>query len=86
MAYKIVVEKAAGKSFNKLDEPAKKHIAEFLKKLGKTESPRSFGIAMKGNSGLWRYRVGDYRIIAHIKDNTITITVTKIDHRREVYR
>ena len=36
--------------------------------------------------GLWKYRVGDYRIVAKIEDQLIRILVVRIGHRREVYR
>ncbi|MDE5797586.1 MAG: type II toxin-antitoxin system RelE/ParE family toxin [Treponemataceae bacterium] len=37
-------------------------------------------------AGLWRYRVGDYRIICDIQDDKILVTILRIAHRREVYR
>lgn len=45
------------------------------------------GTALTGNKNeQWRYRVGNYRIIAHIDDETITILVLEIGHRREIYK
>ena len=38
-----------------------------------------------GLAGLWRYRIGDYRLIAEISDGTVTIVVLEIGHRRDVY-
>ena len=41
---------------------------------------------MSGNlAGLWRYRVGDYRIICKIQDDELVITVVRVGHRRNVY-
>jgi mRNA interferase RelE/StbE len=49
--------------------------------------PRSIGEALHGDkSGLWRYRVGDYRLICQIEDARLVIVVLNIGHRREVYR
>jgi mRNA interferase RelE/StbE len=41
---------------------------------------------MQGDHRLWRYRIGDYRMIAEIENQIVTITIIKIGHRREVYR
>ena len=50
-------------------------------------NPRLKGyIKLEGEDGLYRYRVGDYRIIYQISDTTITVIIIKIGHRREVYR
>ncbi len=51
------------------------------------DNPRDLGAALSGRlAGHWRYRVGDYRIICKIEDETITILVIEIGHRREIYR
>ena len=51
------------------------------------ENPRRFGHALTGDrEGLWRYRVGDYRIIAAIEDDRFVVLVVAVGHRREVYR
>lgn len=86
MAYRIVLESVAAKTFDKLDKPIKNKIQLFIDTLAEVDNPRAKGIAMQGAGQLWRYRVGDYRLIANINDNIITITILKIGHRREVYR
>lgn len=40
----------------------------------------------ENNSGLWRYRVGNYRIVADIEDDVLVILVVDVDHRSKVYR
>jgi mRNA interferase RelE/StbE len=51
------------------------------------ENPRRLGQALKGPPpGLWRYRVGDFRIIVRIEDKIVTVLVLEIGNRREVYR
>jgi mRNA interferase RelE/StbE len=37
-------------------------------------------------AGLWRYRVGDYRLICHIDDEAGSVRVLRIAHRKEAYR
>jgi len=51
------------------------------------EDPRQIGSPLRGNRhhNLWRYRVGDYRIIAEINDRDIRILIVRIAHRRRVY-
>jgi mRNA interferase RelE/StbE len=66
-----------------------RHIVAYLEeRVSPREDPRSVGKALLGKkyTEQWRYRVGDYRIIAEIKDETVTILVVEIGHRREVYR
>ena len=52
------------------------------------DNPRSIGEALKGSrlGEFWKYRVGDYRIIASIEDRTVCILIVRIGNRREVYR
>lgn len=75
------------KALNKLDTHISLRITDWIRKnLEGCENPRQFGKALTGNHyGEWRYRVGDYRIIAEIHDDRIIILVTSVGHRREVY-
>ena len=52
------------------------------------DDPRRLGVAMQEAKyrNLWRFRVGDYRIIAEIVDESARILVLRIAHRRTVYR
>ncbi|MBR2462237.1 MAG: type II toxin-antitoxin system RelE/ParE family toxin [Spirochaetaceae bacterium] len=51
------------------------------------DDPRSRGHALTGElSGLWRYHVGDWRIICKIKDTELIILVVDLGHRRSIYR
>lgn len=86
MGYKIQFKSSAEKELAKLDKPIQRRIAGFIEELKTLDNPRVYGIAMQGNSRRWRYRIGDYRMIAEINDNTITIIIFKIGHRGEVYR
>lgn len=56
------------------------------KNLEGCENPRQHGKGLTANrSGQWRYRVGDYRLLADIKEDTITILIINVGHRRDVY-
>ncbi len=52
------------------------------------DNPRSIGEALKGSrlGDFWKYRVGDYRIIANNEDDALRVLVVRIGNRREVYR
>ncbi|MCQ9120933.1 addiction module toxin RelE [Rodentibacter pneumotropicus] len=63
-----------------------KRILNYLKELQTLENPRDRGKGLVGElSGMWRYRVGDYRIICHIDNGELLITALELGHRREIY-
>lgn len=86
MVYKIVYDKKAIKSLSKLDKGQQKMIISWIEKnLVDTDNPKQHGKALKGNlKEYWRYRVGDYRILADINDDEIKIIIFNIGHRREI--
>lgn len=86
--YNIIFEKKAKKQIDKLDNSVKKIIKKWLlKNLVGCENPRLHGRELTGNkSGLWRYRIGDYRIIADIQDDKLVIVAISIEHRKQVYK
>lgn len=88
MAWKIKVTKTAAKQLKKIDKIVQRRIFDFLKnKLEPTGNPRQYGKALRGKKGeLWRFRVGDYRLICSIEDKTLTILVLALGHRKKVYR
>ena len=88
MAWKIETKPKADKDFESLDKPIQKRIKKFIDlRLACLEDPRSIGESLSGPlKELWKYRVGDYRIICDIQDNVITILVLSIGNRKEVYR
>ncbi len=87
MIYQVEYTKTALKQLKKMDKQIAAFILSFIEqKLVDCEDPRLYGKALQGNHlGKWRYRVGDYRILAQINDTTIIITVLEIGHRREIY-
>ena len=83
---KIVLTQKAEKQLRKLENNTAKKILTYLQEVSLLEDPRSRGKSLTGDlKSLWRYRVGDYRILCYIEDEKILITVVKIGHRREVY-
>lgn len=89
MSWKIEFERQAQRAFDKLDMTSKARIARFIdQRLIPSEDPRELGKPLTGTDyrGVWRFRVGDYRLLTRIEDRIVTIIVLKIGHRSDVYR
>ena len=86
MAWRIDFTRNADKAMRKLDKGVAARVFDELDEIAKLEDPRSRGKALTGNlAGVWRYRVGDYRILCDINDGRLVILVVDVAHRREVY-
>lgn len=87
MTYHVELTEQARKSLKKMDRQTAKFITAWIRKnLEGCTNPRQHGKGLTANrSGQWRYRVGDYRIIAEIQDDKIIILILTIGHRSEVY-
>ncbi len=87
MKYTVTFTKDALKQLKKMDKVTAALILGWIRKnLQGCDNPRVHGKGLTANrSGQWRYRVGDYRIIAEIQDDNILILVLNIGHRRDVY-
>ena len=85
--YKVVFSKNALKQIKKLDKSIAALIIGWIEKnLENCDDPRIHGKGLTANrSGQWRYRVGDYHILADIDDEKITVLVVSVGHRRDVY-
>ncbi|MCF0156244.1 MAG: type II toxin-antitoxin system RelE/ParE family toxin [Veillonella sp.] len=86
--YQVSFSESALKDLKKLDKSVSRVIKNWvIKNLVDTPNPRLHGKALTGNlSGVWRYRVGDYRLFAEINDNNITIFIFEVAHCREIYK
>lgn len=86
MAWAVELTESAEKTLAKLDRQVALRITKFLReKLSQMDDPRAAGKALVG-SDLWRYRVGDFRLVVSIEDAAVRILVIRVGHRREVYR
>ena len=87
MKYDVEYSKTAMNTIKKMDSSTSKLIRIWIEKnLMNTENPRIKGKALTGDlKGLWRYRVGDYRILAEIQDAKIVILILDIGHRSKIY-
>lgn len=85
--YQVEYTPRAIKQFKKLDKPTRALLFGWIEKnLVGCENPRVHGKGLTANrSGQWRYRLGDYRILAEIQDEKLIILVLEVGHRREIY-
>ena len=87
MAWKIEFDRDVNKDLKKISKSDQKIIINYIKnRIAVSEDPKSFGKPLRDEfCGLWRYRVGDYRIICKIEDHNLIILVITIGHRKNVY-
>ena len=88
MVWKIEYDSRVVKDLKKLDRKVQQQIlAYFDERIAPSSDPRSFGKALTSSfSGLWRYRIGDYRAICKIEDERLTVLVVRVGHRSKVYK
>ncbi len=88
MTWTIEFDDRARKELRKLDTSSQQDVLKYLKeRLSKIKDPKIFGKPLLyESSGLWRYRVRDIRIICRISEDDQVIFVTRIGHRKHVYR
>jgi mRNA interferase RelE/StbE len=86
LAWTIEWSDSAKKQLRKLDRQVARQIADYLDTKAAPQ-PRAVGKALTAQfASLWRYRVGDHRIIVSIQDEKLVVLVVRVGHRREVYR
>ncbi|MCW5256279.1 type II toxin-antitoxin system RelE family toxin [Verminephrobacter aporrectodeae] len=89
MVWKVELDPAAERELGKIDQQSACRILAFLHgRVAQLDDPRSIGEALKGSKlgVFWKYRVGDWRIIAGIEDGALRILVIRIGNRKDVYR
>lgn len=88
MAWTIEFVPAAAKELKALDRQVARRIVRTLEeRIAVSDDPRALGAALAGeHAGYWRWRIGDYRVIARVDDHQVTVLVVRVAHRREVYR
>ena len=88
MVYKLEFSKRFDRQFSKLDKSTQRYIFNWLiKHLDNIENPRSSGKSLTGNKqGLWRYGIGNYRVIVDISDTNCVIIAVEVGHRKFIYK
>lgn len=84
----VEFDERAVKELKRLGKQAQRIILNYLReRIATDKTPRRFGKALgKELTGLWRYRVSDYRIVCQIEDQNVTVLVIRIGHRKDVYK
>jgi len=85
--YRVIYTPQAMKRLEKMDRDVSERIYSWIgKNLVNTKDPYGLGKKLSGElSGLIRYRVGNYRIVAEVRDNELVILVIDIEHRKKIY-
>jgi mRNA interferase RelE/StbE len=88
LAWTVSFEPRALKELKKLDRSGQQRIVRFLReRVAGDHNPRDFGKPLVGDkAGLWRYRIGEYRVVCRIEDDRLIVVVVRVAHRKEVYR
>ena len=89
MAWQIEFDESAKKELAKLDRQVARRLIDFLKnRVLSLRDPRSVGQALRGSTlgEFWKYRVGDFRIIASIQDDRMIVLVLRVGNRGDIYR
>ncbi len=87
MIYQVRTTPRFDKEFKKLDKYTQRILKQWIQNnLVNCENPRLHGKGLTANlAGLWRYRIGDYRIICDIQESNLVILALTVGHRREIY-
>jgi len=87
LAWTIEYTVTAQSQLSKLDKQVARRIIRFMgSRIAQADNPRQSGKALTGPmGGLWRYRIGDYRVVCDIQDKTLCILVVRIGNRNTVY-
>ena len=89
MAWTIEIDDDALKQLKKIDRQQAQRIRDYLRdRIAPLADPRQTGKALQGSrfGNLWRYRVGDYRVVCDLQDRQLVVLVVEIGHRKVVYR
>jgi len=86
-AWTVEFDDRARRELRRLDAKTQQIILRYLReRIAGAEDPKRFGRPLRRNlAGLWRYRVGDYRLICRLEENRLVVLVLQVGHRREVY-
>jgi mRNA interferase RelE/StbE len=89
LVWRIEFDPRALDELKRLDKTAQARIIKTVReRIAPLENPRVLGQALRGEElgRYWKYRIGDYRLICDIQDETVLILVLRVGHRKEIYR
>ena len=87
MAWTVEWDERAVRDARKLGHEERRRILAYLReRIATDEDPRRLGKPLlTDQAGLWRYRVGDYRIVCRIEDDRVIVLVLAVGHRSKIY-
>ena len=87
MSYTVKFSPRALRKLKRMDANNYERLVHWVENhLEGTETPRQYGEALTGDlRGLWRYRVGNYRLVAQIEDDKLIVLMVKIDKHEDIY-
>ena len=88
MTWAVEFDDRALKELHKLDHPAQRRILQYLReRIATPDDPKRYGRPLTGpDLGLWRYRVGPYRLVCRIERQRVVVLILAVGHRKDVYR
>jgi len=88
LVWQIEFDSEAEIDLKKIDREMQRRIMRYLReRIATGKDPRRFGAPLRRElSGLWKYRLGDYRIICRIEDKKVVVYVIRIGHRKDIYK
>ena len=87
MAWQLVLAKEFERSIRKLDKPDIRRIKTYLDQVVQLDNPRARGKALTADKvGLWRYRVGNFRVLVKFEDQQMQVIALDVGHRSAIYR
>jgi mRNA interferase RelE/StbE len=87
LGWTVELSSGAERQLRKLDPGTAKRLGSYLRALvAETSDPRERGKALTGPmTGLWRYRIGDYRLVCELIDQRLVVLVVRLGHRSRIY-
>jgi len=83
-AYRVEIQAGAKRDLDKLSPGLLQRVAERVEALA--ADPRARGAETLAGLDAYRIRVGDYRVIYEVNDRGRAVIVTRVRHRRKIYR
>jgi mRNA interferase RelE/StbE len=85
--WRLETTRAFDRSLRRLDRPDARRVVAYLLEAVASGDPRSRGAGLSaGRAGYWRYRIGDFRVVAHIEDARLVVVALDVGHRSTIYR
>ena len=89
MGWKVRLSERARKDLKKLDQQVATRVVKFFRdRIEGGNDQRSIGAALEGSDlgEFWKYRIGDWRAVCSIQDETVIVLVLMVQHRSQVYK